>query len=85
MSLLVTGASGRLGRLLIDRLAAAGGEIRVLSRETGEGRAFHKGVVLCRGDLLDPSTLAEAVAYLPLAMTRVDMNLMSPMPLMPTA
>jgi nucleoside-diphosphate-sugar epimerase len=46
--ILVTGGTGTLGRLVVPRLRAAGRDIRVLSRQSGEREA---GIELVTGDL----------------------------------
>ncbi len=61
MPLLVTGATGRLGRLLLKRLSSLGVETRILCRGHGSAARLPEGMVVCRGDLRDPSTLREAV------------------------
>ncbi len=52
-SILVTGGTGTLGRLLVPRLRAAGHEVRVLSRGAGAG--------LWTGDLVTGAGVAAAV------------------------
>jgi uncharacterized protein YbjT (DUF2867 family) len=47
--ILVTGATGNVGRHVVAGLRAAGGDVRALSRTQGEG--------LVRGDLSDPDSL----------------------------
>jgi len=51
---LVTGGTGTLGRVLTERLSAAGGDVRVLSRRPGPGRVV--------GDLLTGDGIEMAVA-----------------------
>jgi uncharacterized protein YbjT (DUF2867 family) len=46
--ILVTGGTGTLGRLVVPRLRDAGGDVRVLSRRSGDGGP---GVELVTGDL----------------------------------
>ena len=52
-TILVTGATGRLGTPTVDRLRAAGHDVRALSRHPGAG--------LTTGDLLTGAGIAEAV------------------------
>lgn len=59
MTILVTGATGLVGERLLPRLIAAGMDCRALVR--GE-RPMPPGVSAVEGDLLDPDTLAQAVA-----------------------
>lgn len=53
-AVLVTGGTGTLGRHLVPELRRRGHEVRVLSRQPGEGRVV--------GDVLTGAGLAEAVA-----------------------
>ena len=59
MTILITGATGLVGSRLIPRLVDEGYDCRALVRP---GRPFPEGVSSVAGDLLDPSTLPEAVA-----------------------
>lgn len=61
MSILVTGATGRLGRLFLKRLSSMGVETRILCRDHETAVRLPEGVVVFRGDLREPSTLREAV------------------------
>jgi len=69
MMVLVTGASGFIGRRLSHRLVARGHEVRALVRR-GEGGASLPGADLVVGDVRDPAALdraasgAEAVVHL---------------------
>ncbi len=61
--ILVAGGSGRLGTLVVGRLAALGVDVRVLTRD--RARAAHlEGVAaeIVIGDVRDPDTLVGAVA-----------------------
>ena len=57
MRVLVTGGTGDLGRAVVDRLLAAGHEVRVLSRSAAP--ASRREVATWRGDLRDAGTLVE--------------------------
>src|SRR5690242_3992222 len=59
--ILVTGATGTVGRILVKRLAAAGENVRALVRP-GRGRELRgRKVHLFDGDLDDPASVREAV------------------------
>ncbi|SEO92095.1 Nucleoside-diphosphate-sugar epimerase [Luteibacter sp. UNC138MFCol5.1] len=58
MSILITGATGLVGERIVPRLLQAGFACRVLLRA---GKPCPPGAVAVTGDMLDPSTLAEAV------------------------
>ncbi|SEU42369.1 Nucleoside-diphosphate-sugar epimerase [Myxococcus fulvus] len=62
MKILVTGATGKVGSRLTQRLAERGHEVRALVREPSRA-VFPKAarVELARGDLLDAGSLAPAV------------------------
>lgn len=57
--ILVTGASGTLGRPVTRLLAEAGAEVRALSRRAREPEA---GVTWCRGDLVSGEGVEDALA-----------------------
>ncbi|GAB3442837.1 NAD(P)H-binding protein [Actinophytocola sediminis] len=57
----MTGATGFVGRHVVSRLAAAGEQVRAMTR-TPVGVSVPAGVEVVRGDLLDPSSVAEACA-----------------------
>ncbi|MEV6692245.1 NAD(P)H-binding protein [Micromonospora sp. NPDC051196] len=59
MTILVTGATGNVGRLVVEGLVAAGAGVRALTRDPGTAR-LPGGVDVVAGDLADPSTLASA-------------------------
>ena len=66
MSIVITGASGHLGRLVVDQLLAAGtspAQIVATGRDAGKltDLAQH-GVTVRRADFADPSTLDDAFA-----------------------
>lgn len=59
MRILVTGATGNVGRHLVGQLHEAGHEVRALTRNPGAAE-FPSGVEVVAGDLTDVVTLAEA-------------------------
>jgi uncharacterized protein YbjT (DUF2867 family) len=61
---LVTGATGYVGGRLVPRLLEAGRRVRVLARDPARlaGRSWAERVEIVRGDVLDPTTLAPALA-----------------------
>src|SRR5215210_8006584 len=60
-SVLVTGASGFLGRQLVGALLDRGERVRVLARPTSNLGDLHGRVEVAYGDVLDPATLNAAV------------------------
>jgi uncharacterized protein YbjT (DUF2867 family) len=60
MSILVTGATGTVGRQLVAQLAAAGHPVRALTRNPARAQ-FSAGVEVVQGDLTHPETLATAL------------------------
>lgn len=60
MTVLVTGATGNVGRHVVDRLARAGAKVRAFTRRPGEA-AFPDGVEVIGGDLSRPDTVAPAL------------------------
>jgi nucleoside-diphosphate-sugar epimerase len=58
MTILVTGATGLVGERLVPRLVEAGLDCRLLLRT---GKTCPSGATAVTGDILDPSTLSEAV------------------------
>ncbi|MFI1169763.1 NAD(P)H-binding protein [Streptomyces sp. NPDC020801] len=60
MTILVTGATGNVGRHVVDRLVAAGRGVRALTRDPGAA-AFPACVEVVRGDLARPRTLQAAL------------------------
>ncbi|MEW2087333.1 NAD(P)H-binding protein [Streptomyces sp. NPDC005283] len=60
MTVLVTGATGSVGRHVVDRLVAAGVGVRVLTR-TPSAAGFHAGVEVFEGDLEQPETVHAAL------------------------
>jgi uncharacterized protein YbjT (DUF2867 family) len=61
MTTLVTGARGRVGRLVLSGLLTAGETVRASSRTPRQGQ-FHDGVEVVQADLDDPSSLPRALA-----------------------
>src|SRR5690242_7156300 len=57
--ILVAGGTGRLGTLVVARLAARGHEVRVLSRDRSP-RALPAGVEFVGADVREPATLVDA-------------------------
>jgi len=57
---LVTGATGNVGRAVVDALAADGREVRALTR-SGAPAGFPEGVTAVAGNLDEPSSLAGAL------------------------
>lgn len=59
MTILVTGATGRVGRNVVDQLVQRGAGVRVLTRDPAKA-AFPVGVEVAKGDLLDLDALRAA-------------------------
>jgi len=59
MTILVTGATGRVGRHVIQQLVKRGADVRVLSRDPAKAE-FPAGVEVVKGDLLDIASLRAA-------------------------
>jgi dihydroflavonol-4-reductase len=57
---LVTGATGFIGRLLVERLVSEGREVRVVQRR--RPAKPHPGVETLQGDVTDPASLKRAVS-----------------------
>jgi uncharacterized protein YbjT (DUF2867 family) len=60
MHVLVTGGTGRLGRIVVPLLSAAGHSVRILSRVQRTGPGLHVSCAV--GDLITGAGLSEAVA-----------------------
>jgi uncharacterized protein YbjT (DUF2867 family) len=58
--ILVTGATGNVGRHVVSQLQDAGAAVRALTRDTGTAR-LPEGVDVVRGDLFAPGPLAPAL------------------------
>ena len=61
MSILVVGATGTVGSLVVQGLAAAGAEVSALVRQTGN-RGFPAGVAEVVGDLTDVPSMRNALS-----------------------
>ncbi|WP_406271259.1 NAD(P)H-binding protein [Streptomyces sp. NBC_00191] len=59
-NILVTGATGTVGRQVVAELLARGHCVRALTRDTAKAE-FPAGVEVVRGDLTDPDSLAPAL------------------------
>lgn len=59
MTILVTGATGRVGRNVVDQLSERGAVVRVLTRDPAKV-SFPKNVEVVKGDLLDIDSLRGA-------------------------
>lgn len=72
MTILVTGATGSVGRLLVDELTAAGAPVRALTNNPQKA-ALPDGVEVAKGYLGKPATL-------PAALAGVDTVYLAPLP-----
>lgn len=61
MSILVTGATGTIGSLIVQRLADAGADVKALVRQPGK-QSFPAGVTEAVGDLTDVSSMRAALS-----------------------
>jgi nucleoside-diphosphate-sugar epimerase len=62
-TILITGASGFVGRAVLARLVESGREVRALTRSDDSARSLAAaGVEPVRGDIMDPASLAPAMA-----------------------
>jgi len=59
MTILVTGATGRVGRHVVDQLVKRGANVRALTRDASKAN-FPAGVEVAQGDLLDIDSLRAA-------------------------
>ncbi|WP_315734658.1 NmrA/HSCARG family protein [Bradyrhizobium sp. SZCCHNR1093] len=59
MTILVTGATGTVGRHVVDQLVKRGADVRALVRDPAKAR-FPAGVAVAQGDLLDVDSLRSA-------------------------
>jgi len=61
--IVIAGGTGRLGRLLVDRLAAGGEPVRILTRAPARAaRTIRTGVEVVHGDVRDRAAVDRAVA-----------------------
>ncbi|MFP5077608.1 SDR family oxidoreductase [Rhizobium sp. YIM 134829] len=60
MTILVTGATGRVGRHVVSELVARGAAVRVLTRDPAKA-TFPQEVEVAQGDLLDVTALRQAM------------------------
>ena len=61
MRILIIGATGRLGRCLVDQALAAGFVVTALARQPTSLPLLHERLVVVQGDLLDVASLKEAL------------------------
>ncbi|QUH03401.1 NmrA family NAD(P)-binding protein [Saccharopolyspora erythraea] len=61
MTILVTGATGNVGRHVVDQLLRAGRRVRALTRNPATAK-LPEGVEVVAGDLSEPASLAPALA-----------------------
>lgn len=59
MTILVTGATGRVGQNVVEQLVKRDAKVRVLTRDASKAN-FHSSVEVAQGDLLDIDSLREA-------------------------
>lgn len=62
MRLVVFGATGGTGRLIVEQALAAGHEVIAVARRPSAITARHERLTVVRGDVLEPSTIERAVA-----------------------
>jgi uncharacterized protein YbjT (DUF2867 family) len=58
---LVAGATGQSGRLIVAELVAAGYPVRALVRDRSRGAALGAGVELVTGDVREPATTGRTI------------------------
>src|SRR4051794_35175887 len=61
MSVLVVGATGSIGRLVVDEAIRQGHAVRALVRDPGRASQLARGALVVTGDVTRPDTLAGAV------------------------
>ncbi|MYN39483.1 NmrA family NAD(P)-binding protein [Duganella sp. FT109W] len=61
MTILVTGATGKVGTKVIEQLVKRGADVRALVRNPASS-SFPAGVAVAQGDLLDPDSLRGALS-----------------------
>ena len=60
MTILVTGATGTVGRRVVEQLLERGEHVRAVTRDPARAE-FPAGVDVVRGDLADPASLESAL------------------------
>jgi uncharacterized protein YbjT (DUF2867 family) len=60
MTILVTGSTGTIGSLVVERLASAGVDVRALARDANKVKA-PSGVIPVQGDMADPASMRAAL------------------------
>src|SRR3954471_21857227 len=61
LTVLVVGATGSIGRLVVDEAVRKGDAVRALARDPGKARRLFPHVETVAGDLTRPDTLSAAV------------------------
>ena len=61
MKVLVTGATGNVGSVVVGELLTRGAEVRALIRKPDAGHKLPPSVEVAIGDLLDPVSIEEAM------------------------
>ena len=61
MKLTVLGATGPTGLLIVEKALAAGHHVTAIARTPSKVTLEHKSLVVIRGDVLDPATVAPAI------------------------
>jgi uncharacterized protein YbjT (DUF2867 family) len=62
LTVLVVGATGSIGRLVVEEAVTNGHAVRALARDPRKARRLLPGAEVVAGDLTDPHTLTAAVA-----------------------
>jgi uncharacterized protein YbjT (DUF2867 family) len=62
LTVLVVGATGSIGRLVVEEVVKNGHPVRALARDPRKARRLFPGAEVVAGDLTDPKTLTAAVA-----------------------
>jgi uncharacterized protein YbjT (DUF2867 family) len=62
LTVLVVGATGSIGRLVVEEAVKNGHAVRALARDPRKARRLLPGAEVVAGDLTDPNTLTAAVA-----------------------
>jgi uncharacterized protein YbjT (DUF2867 family) len=61
MKVLVTGATGKVGSVVMEQLLQRGATVRVLVRDSSAGKQFAPAVEVVTGDMLDPTAVETAM------------------------